>query len=350
MSALAVRAGVPLGPRTTLGLGGPARAFVEARDEATVAAAFAWASEQGFEVAVLGGGSNLVVADAGFDGLVIAIATTGIAERRVGDAVHVEAAAGESWDGLVARTVDAGLAGLECLSGIPGSVGATPVQNVGAYGQEVSDTLVSVRVFDPVSREIRQLEASTCEFAYRDSMFKHHGRHLVVLAATFALRPGGEAQIRYAELERALEGAPRDLAEVRRAVLALRRNKGMLLEADDPERRTAGSFFTNPIVGVAEAEAVAERARSLGITAELPRWAQPDGRIKLAAGWLIEKSGVTRGMSRGAVGVSRRHALALVHHGGGTTASLLALADEIVETVHARFGVTLRREPVLWGV
>lgn len=348
---------VALAPRTSLELGGPARFYLVAQDEAKVIEALRWARLRGVPVAILGGGSNLVVADEGFDGLVIEMALLGEEERREGDRVVITASAGEAWDPLVARAVSAGLAGLECLSGIPGRVGATPIQNVGAYGQEVGEHLHGVRVIDRETLTIRSLTPAECELGYRDSMFKRHPERFVVTAVSFALVPDGAPSVRYAELERALIGAPEtSLATVRETVLALRTKKSMVIDADDPNRRSAGSFFTNPIVSSVQADAIVERAVAEGIVSsasEVPRWpASPSAggpRTKLAAGWLIERAGVAKGMRRGRVGVSSKHALALVHHGGGTTGELMELAKEVRDAVHARFGVTLTPEPTLWG-
>ncbi|MCB9595540.1 MAG: UDP-N-acetylmuramate dehydrogenase [Sandaracinaceae bacterium] len=332
---------VPLAPRTSLELGGPARFFVEATDDTMVAEALAWAARRGVPARVLGGGSNLVVADAGFDGLVIEMAQRDLQI----DGNRVRAAAGEPWDVLVARCVDAGLAGLECLSGIPGRVGATPIQNVGAYGQEVAETIRAVRALDRATGHEQLLTPAQCAFGYRDSMFKRDPDRFVVLEVTFELVAGGAPALRYAELARAFEGdASPSLSEVREKVIALRRTKSMVIDASDPNRRSAGSFFTNPIVAPEVADAVVAASE-----APVPRWPTEDGRVKLAAGWLIEQAGMSKGTRRGAVGISSAHALGLVHHGGGTTAQLLALADEVRDAVRARFGVTLEREPVLWA-
>jgi UDP-N-acetylmuramate dehydrogenase len=339
---LAVHENAPLAPRTTLELGGPARFLVEAHDERTIAEALAWAGARGLRVAILGGGSNLVVDDAGWDGLVLAIRTRGTRIRREGDRAIVEAAAGESWDDLVAKCVDGGLAGIECTSGIPGLVGATPIQNVGAYGQEVSDAIVGVRALDRRTGATVDLSPSECAFAYRDSALKRDPDRFVVLDVVFSLVPGGAPAVRYAELDNALGDGPRTLARVRETVIALRRAKSMVIDPADPNRRSAGSFFTNPIVDGPTADALSASH------AGMPRWAQPDGRVKLAAGWLIEHAGIAKGTRRGNVGVSTKHALALVHHGGGTTKELLELADEVRDAVRRRFGVALEREPVRW--
>ncbi len=351
-------ADAPLAPRTTLGLGGAARWFVAARTDDELREALAWAEERALPVFVLGGGSNVVVADEGHPGLTIAIETRGVREepaRREGgrDVVRVTAAAGERWDELVQRAIERGLAGLECLSGIPGRVGATPVQNVGAYGQEVAQTLARVEVIDRRTGQASVLERDELSFGYRTSALKREPDRWVVTRVSFDLAQDGPPTLAYAELARALADRPRpSLREVRDAVIALRRRKAMVLDPGDPNGRSAGSFFTNPIVSIARADDVVRRARALGLVErerEVPRFVEPGDRVKLAAGWLIEKSGIARGLRRGAVGVSSAHALALVHHGGGTTRELLALASEIEARVRDTFDVTLEREPVLIG-
>jgi UDP-N-acetylmuramate dehydrogenase len=346
----AVETDVPLAPLTTLELGGPARFFARAEDEATVAEALRWARGRGLAVFVLGGGSNVVVADAGFAGLVLQVAPPGLTFRAEGGEVLVEAGAGQSWDGLVTEAVARGLAGVECLAGIPGFVGATPIQNVGAYGQEVGETIRRVRVLDRTSLAVTELYPEACGFGYRESNFKREPDRHVVLAVTFALRPGGAAKVRYPELQAALPGAP-TLAEVRDTVLALRRRKSMVIDAADENRRSAGSFFMNPIVAPEEADRVAAQVLAEGLVtalAQVPRFPAPGG-VKLAAGWLIEKAGIDKGFRLGPVGVSSRHALALVHHGGGHTSDLLALARVVRDTVAVRFGVRLVPEPTLLG-
>ena len=354
--ALAVARDVPLAPLTTLELGGPARFLVEAFDMATVIAGLRWAAARGVPAFVLGGGSNLVVADAGFDGLVIRVRTRGVTfAPAAGGEVLVEAQAGEPWDALVAETVARDLAGLECLSGIPGLAGATPIQNVGAYGQEVSDTIRTVRVIDRGTRAITDLPPSACGFGYRDSLFRRQPDRYVVASVTFALQPGGAARVRYPELTAALANnhSP-TLADVRAAVLDLRRKKSMVIDAADPNRRSVGSFFTNPIVSRAEARALVDRLLADEIIAsarELPQFPAGGDGVKLSAAWLIEHAGagIARGLRDGAVGVSTRHALALVHHGGGTTAALLALAARVRRAVRDRFGITLAPEPIFLG-
>jgi UDP-N-acetylmuramate dehydrogenase len=351
----AIEPDVALSRWTTLQLGGPAAEFVRVDREAGVRDAARYARDRDAPLLVLGEGSNLVVADAGFGGLVVRMDTRGVESRRDGERVLVTAAAGEPWDAFVARAVAEGLSGVECLSGIPGLVGATPIQNVGAYGQEVSDVVVSVRALDREADEVVDVPAADCGFGYRDSAFKRDASsRRIVLAVTFALRPGGAPTVRYAELGRALSDAGNDrpsLADVRDAVLGLRRRKSMVIDPSDENRRSAGSFFTNPIVSAAEADrvvGVAVRAGLARSAAEVPRW-EAAGGVKLAAGWLVERSGTRKGERRGAVGVSTRHALALVHHGGGTTAELLAFADEVRRRVRSTFGVDLAMEPVCVG-
>jgi UDP-N-acetylmuramate dehydrogenase len=349
---IAIENHVPLAPLTTLELGGPARFFVRADSEAVVAEALQWARGRGLPVFVLGGGSNLVVSDAGFEGLVLQVAPPGLTFQAAGGEVLVEAGAGQPWDALVDQAVARDLAGVECLAGIPGLVGATPIQNVGAYGQEVSETIRRVRVLDRKSLQVADLEPEACGFGYRDSAFKRAPDRVVVLAVTFALRPGGAPTLRYPELRAALPGQP-GLAEVRDTVRRLRAAKSMLLISGDENRRSAGSFFMNPLVAPEQAERIAAQAVSEGLVqeaAQVPRFPAAGGQVKLAAGWLIERAGLAKGFRQGAVGISTRHALALVHHGGGSTALLLALARHVRDTVAARFGVRLVPEPTLLGV
>lgn len=322
---------VPLAPFTTFELGGPARAMCTATSEDDLREAIAMK----MPLFILGGGSNLVIADRGFDGLVVRVASRGIAIAD--DQVTVEA--GERWDDFVAAMVQQGWTGVECLSGIPGLVGATPIQNVGAYGQEVAQTIVRVRSLDLTTGEVRERTPEECGFRYRHSLFKSWNE--VVTRVTFRLSRSAPV-LRYPELERAMSGAP-TVAEVRDTVIRLRRSKSMVIDPDDPNRRSAGSFFTNPIVAPAVAEAIA------ATFPEMPRFPGEDGGVKLSAGWLIERAGMVKGTRRGAVGISSKHALALVHHGGGSALDLIALAREVVEAVFTKFGVTLRPEPVLLG-
>jgi UDP-N-acetylmuramate dehydrogenase len=330
---------VELAPLTTLRLGGPAARLVEARSEAELVEAVRSQSP----ALVLAGGSNVVIADEGVGGTVVRVLSRGI-ER---DGARLVVAAGESWDAVVEMCVAEGLQGFECLSGIPGSVGATPIQNVGAYGQEVAETVESVRVLDRATDRVIDMPASECGFEYRSSVFKYHDRR-VVLSVTFRMNAAGESgPLRYAELARALDvpvGGVAPLAEVREAVLALRRGKGMVIDAADPDSVSAGSFFTNPILDVAAFEAFAARAG-----APPPAWPEPDGQVKTSAAWLIEQAGFHRGYGNGRVGISTKHTLALVNRGGATTAELMSLAREIATGVRDRFGVDLHPEPVLVG-
>jgi UDP-N-acetylmuramate dehydrogenase len=347
-TTFAVQTRVALGPLTSLGVGGAARWFVSASDEPTVQAALAWAREHQTELRVLGGGSNLVVGDEGVYAVVVRIALRGIQTREAGGAVELTAAAGEPWDGVVRTAVERGWAGLECLSGIPGLVGATPIQNVGAYGQEVSDTITAVRALDTKSGEIVTVPAGECGFAYRDSVFKsgQPGRW-VVLAVTYRLRPGGAPTTAYADVQRQLaaRGGSPTLTDVRETVLAIRRSKSMVLDnPGDPNRRSCGSFFLNPILRAADADGVTARAGDPA----MPRWPQPDGRVKLSAAWLIERAGFTRGARAGAVGLSTQHTLAIVAHEGARARDVLAFARRVQDAVAARFGVTLTPEPVVW--
>jgi UDP-N-acetylmuramate dehydrogenase len=341
---------VPLAPLTTLRLGGPAARVLDLEREDEIAAAVAQAEAEGRPLLVLGGGSNLVVADEGFPGVVARIGWSGIDVRRDGERVVVDVAAGEDWDAFVARAVAEGWVGVECLSGIPGLAGATPVQNVGAYGQEVSDCVVSVRAYDRTARAFVTVPAAGCAFGYRASAFKRAPDRHVVTRVTFAFdvaADGASAPIRYAELARALgvvEGGSAPLERVRDTVRELRRGKGMVLDASDPEAVSAGSFFVNPVVDAARVAAVEERAGR-----KPPVFPAEGGRFKLAAAWLVEQAGFPKGWGDGPVGVSRKHALALVHRGGGTTRDLLSVARAIRDGVRVRFGVELEAEPVLVG-
>ncbi|QZY29524.1 UDP-N-acetylmuramate dehydrogenase [Nocardioides coralli] len=335
---------------TTLRLGGPARHWVEATTEDQLVDAVRQADEADEPVLVLAGGSNVVVADDGFPGTVVLVATRGVvADRDPGDdpscsGVTVTVAAGEDWDAFVALAVERGWTGIEALSGIPGSVGATPIQNVGAYGQEVSQTIARVRVWDRVLQGVRSFAAADCDFGYRHSRFKADpGRH-VVLDVTFQFREGTlGAPVRYAELARALgvelgERAP--LVDVREAVLGLRRGKGMVLDAGDHDTWSAGSFFTNPVV---------EPSR---VPAGAPTWPVADGRVKTSAAWLIEHAGFEKGyeLEPGApASLSSKHTLALTNRGSATTADLLRLARELRDGVEAAYGIRLVNEPVLVG-
>lgn len=334
-----------LARHTTLRLGGPAAHYVEAGTEQELVGAVRSADEAGEPVLLVAGGSNLVVADDGFPGTVVKVATRGVSvDQDDCSGATVRVAAGEDWDAFVARTVEEGWIGVEALSGIPGSVGATPIQNVGAYGQEVAQTIASVRCWDRREAAFRTLAAADCGFGYRTSRFKQDPGRFVVLSVTFQLRLGDlGAPVRYAELARTLGVEPGErvgLARVREAVLALRRGKGMVLDPDDHDTWSAGSFFTNPVLPADRAEALPEQA---------PRWPQPDGRVKTSAAWLIEQAGFGKGYGNERAALSTKHTLALTHRGGGTTADLVTLAREIRAGVEQRFGVRLENEPVMVG-
>ncbi len=346
---------VPLAPLTTLGVGGPARYFVTAQTEAEVLAALAWAGDNSLPVFILGGGSNLLVADAGYTGLVLNIALPGVTYRDEGGITLATAAAGEDWDGFVGACVARNLAGVECLSGIPGLVGGTPVQNVGAYGQEVSETIRQVRVFDRQIRQIVTLSNAECGFAYRTSLFNTTARgRYVVLAVEFALLRDGAAAVRYADLQKYFAGRTdmSSLAGVRIAVRQIRAAKSMVIVPDDPNARSAGSFFKNPIVNTATAEFIEVAARRHGVLAAneaVPHFAAGAEQVKIPAAWLIERAGFHKGYKRGRAGISTKHTLALINCGGAQARDILALMREIQEKVHAVFGVALTPEPVFLG-
>jgi UDP-N-acetylmuramate dehydrogenase len=341
---LRVSDNAPIAPLTTLRLGGPAKRLVTAEREAELVDIVREVDVRKDQLLVIGGGSNLVVADEGFDGTVVRIGTRG----RVVEGDEVTVQAGEPWDDLVGSLVDDGFSGVECLAGIPGLAGATPMQNVGAYGQDVSETIVRLRAFDRESGEIVTFEKAACHFAYRNSVFRGRDQH-IILDVTFRLERSRESRpIRYAELARALtvnEGATAPLADVRSTIIELRKKKGMVLDPADPDTTSAGSFFTNPILRADELERVKERAG-----AALPTWPEEGDRWKLSAGWLIENAGFKKGLTVGRVAVSSKHALALTNRGGATTKDLIALARQIRAGVFARFGVMLENEPVFVGV
>ncbi|WP_030173292.1 UDP-N-acetylmuramate dehydrogenase [Spirillospora albida] len=346
---------VNLAGYTTLRLGGPARRFVEATTEAEVVSAVRKADADGEPVLVFGGGSNLVVSDDGFPGTVVHIGTRGMEQAAAeGDRIRVRVQAGEDWDPFVARCVSDGLAGVECLSGIPGRVGATPIQNVGAYGQDVSETVVAVRAYDRRARACVTLDREECRFTYRHSVFKGDDRY-VVLDVTYELRESEESQpIAYAELARRLGVGPGErvtLKEARDAVLELRRGKGMVLDAADPDTRSAGSFFTNPILDPAQLAELERRvAERLGPDATFPRYPEPNGRTKTSAAWLIDRAGFAKGHGNGPARISSKHTLALTNPGAARTDDLLALAREVRAGVKDAFGVELVNEPVFVGV
>ena len=345
-SGLQIRKEIPLAPFTTFGIGGAARYFVVATTEEEVVEAVSWAKEHGVPLFVLGGGSNLLVRDSGFAGLVLKMAVMGV-EACAGNVFDV--GAGEVWDRFVERMVLLGMAGVECLAGIPGSVGGTPVQNVGAYGQEVAETIESVRAFDRETFDWVELDKAACRFRYRESLFNtdEPGRYIVT-RVRFRLRANGEPNLRYADLQRQFAGKDGvTLMEVATAVREIRRSKGMLLVEGDPDCRSAGSFFKNPIVGL---EMLVGIAAAAGVDeGKVPHWPAGEGWMKVPAAWLLEQAGFVKGYGVGPVGISTRHTLALTNRGGATCADIERLEGQIVRGVLARFGITLEREPVLVG-
>jgi UDP-N-acetylmuramate dehydrogenase len=332
---------------TTFGIGGPARFFVHAESEHDVADALDFADSNSAHVFVLGGGSNLLVSDNGFPGLVLRIGLKGIQAEPGGDRVFVRARAGEDWDPFVARCVEQGWAGIECLSGIPGFVGGAPVQNVGAYGQETADVFVSLVAFDRVAQKRVELSHAECGFAYRTSIFNTtHKDRYIVLDVTYSLEPGGAPAVRYPDVRRRFESVerPPTLAEVRNVVREIRAGKAMLLRPGDPDCRSAGSFFKNPIISESEFE------RLQSASAEpLPRYPTPDGRVKTAAAWLIERAGFSRGFTIGGAAISRKHTLAIVNTGAASGDDIVHLARTIRDRVEDRFGIRLAPEPVFVG-
>jgi UDP-N-acetylmuramate dehydrogenase len=344
---------IPLAPLTTLRIGGPARYFVEAGDVAEVQQAVTFARSRDLPLFVLGGGSNLVVADAGWPGLALKIGVEGIEQRGGHDEdghVIFDAGAGESWDKFVSRTVMAHCAGVECLSGIPGSVGGTPVQNVGAYGQEVAETIASVQVLDLRNGEVRELCREACGFSYRSSTFNTtESRRFIVLRVSFALTPEGTPRVDYADLKRHFAGRETtpDLAETREAVRHIRALKGMLIVPGDADCLSAGSFFKNPVLSETQHEDLKQRAAARGLT--VPSYPALVTHKKISAAWLVEHSGFTKGYGSGRAGISSKHALAIVNRGGATAAEVVALKEQIQYRVEEIWGVRLEPEPVMVG-
>ncbi len=338
---------VTLAPYTTFQIGGPARWFAEALSENDIVAGVAFAGERQLPLFILGGGSNLLVSDAGFPGLVLRIGLRGIEIKEE----HLSVCAGEDWDDVVACAVTHGLAGMECLSGIPGTAGGTPVQNVGAYGQEVSQTIVTVRAFDRTIGRFVDLAAEDCGFSYRRSIFNttERGRYIVT-RVDYALRRDAPANFAYADLKKyfaARNVESPTLSEVREAVRFVRAQKGMLIVPGDEDCRSAGSFFKNPIVPVSALDSL---ARGLGIDKQtIPAYPAQPGEIKLSAAWLIERAGFAKGYALGRAGISSRHTLALINRGGASASDLTALRDRIVDTIAAQFGIRLDPEPVWLG-
>ncbi|MGA3100891.1 MAG: UDP-N-acetylmuramate dehydrogenase [Terracidiphilus sp.] len=335
-----------LAPFTTFGIGGPARWFAEAASEAEIAEASEWARERGVPLFVLGGGSNLLVADEGFAGLVLRVGLKGI--ERDGELFRV--AAGENWEHCVQQTIGANCAGMECLAGIPGTVGGTPVQNVGAYGQEVASVIERVRAFDLGERTFAEFSNAECGFAYRRSRFDSSDRgRYIVTRVDYRLRQNGAPLIAYQDLKAhfASSATAPTLAETAEAVRSIRRSKGMLLVDGDPECRSAGSFFKNPAVTEEVTERVRKVAERQGISVRI--YPADDGLVKIPAAWLIEQAGFAKGYEMGAAGISSRHTLALMNRGGATAKEILALAEKIRAAVEARFGIRLEMEPETVG-
>jgi len=353
-SKLLIEENVPLAPHTTLGVGGPARFLAKAKTEEHILEGLHFAQQRGCPFFVLGGGSNLLVSDSGFPGLALKIELRGIEglDERGG---RISAAAGEEWDALVRLCVDRDLAGIECLSGIPGTVGATPVQNVGAYGQETSEVIRTVRVLDRERHSITDLVNAECRFAYRSTIFNTTAKErYIILRIEFVLRPDGAPHVRYQDLQRAFsDSAPTpSLREVREAVLKIRRAKGMTLDEQDPDSRSAGSFFKNPIINQNQAAVLDEKARACSILAaseQVPRFSTPSGEEKIPAAWLIERAGFSKGYTLGNAAISSKHSLALVNRGGATAQELLDLMHRIQDRVRRLFDLDLQPEPIFIG-
>jgi UDP-N-acetylmuramate dehydrogenase len=345
-----IQENVPLAPLTTFKVGGPARFFIESKTVDDVREGVAFARSRNLPLFVLGGGSNLVVADSGWPGLVLKVDITGIQETSQDGRALFEAGAGEEWDSFVALAVSRNCAGIECLSGIPGSVGGTPVQNVGAYGQEVAETIQTVSALDLKNLQLREFSREECGFSYRTSIFNttERGRY-IILKVSYALTPGGAPKIQYADLKKYFagrQGTP-SLGEVREAVCKIRAGKGMLITPGDPDCRSAGSFFKNPIVSAEQHEELTKRARAQGL--EIPSYPALEAQRKISAAWLVEHSGFPKGFSAGRVGISSKHTLALVNRGGATAAEIVALKESIQRKVQETWSVRLEAEPVMVG-
>lgn len=326
---------IPLAPFTTIGIGGPARFFIDVKSVDDLREALAFAAREQQRDFILGGGSNLLIADEGFDGVVIRIDLRGVEFRD--DLAKV--AAGEPWDAFVAMAVARGLAGIECLSGIPGLTGATPIQNVGAYGQDVSETIERVEALDRTTGATVEFTNEQCRFGYRSSFFKNVEKdRYVILSVTFRLRPGGAASIRYPDVRKAI-GDDANLQQVRDAVIAIRKRKGMVLDPDDPDTRSDGSFFMNPVLTASQYESFAK------VAPDAPHFPSSDGTVKLSAAWLIEHAGFQKGFVHGNVGLSSKHSLAVINRGGGTAKEVLELVQLVQERVRAAFAVEIHPEP-----
>jgi len=342
-----IQENVPLAPLTTIGIGGPARYFTRVSSVDEVREAIDWAKRNSQPLFVMAGGSNLLIADEGFRGLVLQIDLRGIVVESEDEFATVRIAAAEEWDAFVTMAVEKSWAGIECLSGIPGSVGATPIQNVGAYGQEVSETVIGVEVLERTTGLVRTLTNDQCRFGYRSSLFKTEQRdRYIVLSVTFRLKIGGDASVRYPELKRYLEDRTEsdlDLRSVRNAVIAVRKRKGMVIDPSDPDTRSDGSFFMNPIITRPDFEMFKMKAP------EAPNFPAADGTVKLSAAWLIERAGFNKGFVHGNVGLSSKHTLALINRGGGTAREVVELVRMIQQRVREMFGVDIHPEPNFIG-
>lgn len=350
---LSIQQNVPLAPLTTIGIGGPARFFVRARTVDEIREAVNWARDNDERLFFLGGGSNLLIADEGFAGIVVHIDLRGVVVESEDEFATVKVAAGERWDDFVATAVERGWAGVECLSGIPGATGATPIQNVGAYGQDVSETIVRVEVLDLDDGRVKTLTNRDCLFAYRASLFKNHEPdRYAVLNVTFRLKRGGIASVRYPELQKVIDErgtSVDDLRGVREAVLAIRRRKGMVIDSADPDTRSDGSFFMNPVISQSELDSFMKAARAaVGEDAAIPHFPSGDS-VKLSAAWLVENAGFQKGYTLGNAGLSTKHTLAVINRGNAAAGDVLALVRKIDEKVRATFGVQLHPEPIFVG-
>jgi UDP-N-acetylmuramate dehydrogenase len=345
-----IQENVALAPLTTMGVGGPARFFVEAASTLEVREAIQHARSHKLPLFILGGGSNLIVSDAGWPGLTLKVAIQGINHRHGHGTAYFDVGAGEDWDQFVGTAVQHNCSGIECLSGIPGSVGGTPVQNVGAYGQEVAETIDSLVALNVRTGEEEEFEKADCGFAYRRSIFNTTERsHYVILRVTFALVPGGEARVAYADLQKHFAGPSGrpTLVEVRAAVRQIRASKAMLITPGDEDSRSAGSFFKNPVLATDQFDELKQRAAARHL--EVPNYPALASQRKVSAAWLVEQSGFPKGYGNGRVGISRKHALAIVNRGGATAAEIATLKDKIQERVEAQWGIQLEPEPVFVG-
>jgi UDP-N-acetylmuramate dehydrogenase len=344
---------IPLAPLTTFKVGGPARYFVEAHSEHEVSEAVAYALARKLPLFVLGGGSNLVVSDDGWPGLVLRVSLAGVEFEGDRQKMLFHASAGENWDNLVALAVSKNCGGIECLSGIPGAVGGTPVQNVGAYGQEVSEAITRVRTLEIATGAVLDLSNADCGFSYRSSIFNGTRRgEFIVLEVSYRLCRNGGPRIEYADVKNFFAATNLEnptLQQVRDAVRSIRQSKAMLLVEGDQDCRSAGSFFKNPIVSAAEADRIQALAEKRVPGKSLPRYPAANGQVKLAAAWLVEQSGFAKGYSLGPVGISHKHTLAIVNRGGATAKDILALKDEIEKKVFDAWGIRLHPEPVFVG-